>query len=142
MAKSSSEPVDAVAERQAAQTERKARSAFAFYRVMAFVTGVMLLLLCLEMILVYLVGVGPQVRSWIAWIPFAHGWIYVVYLVAVFNLWQTMRWSLGRMAALVVAGVVPVLSFVLEGRARRWFDADLPAILGRVRAAARLRARG
>lgn len=141
---SSNESAEALVERRVAETERKARSAFAFYRVMAFVTGVMLLLLCLEMVLVYLVGVGPQVRSWIAWIPFAHGWIYVVYLVSVFNLWQTMRWSLGRMAALVVAGVVPVLSFVLEARAKAWVEQDLPAALdrARTRTAARLRARG
>ncbi len=114
-----------------AERERKARSAWRFYRLMAFVTGVMLLLLCVEMVLVYLVQVGPDVAAWIRWIPFAHGWIYVVYLISVFNLWSTMRWGLGRMAALVVAGVVPVLSFVMEHRAQRWFTADLPGVVAR-----------
>ncbi|MEE6274252.1 DUF3817 domain-containing protein [Georgenia wangjunii] len=116
------------------EAERKARRTWGFYRVMAFVTGVMLLLLTAEMILVYLVGVGPDVESAIAWIPFVHGWIYVVYVVAVFNLWSAMRWSLGRVAALVAAGVVPVLSFVMERRARAWFEADLPALVERTRA--------
>ncbi|WP_324649660.1 DUF3817 domain-containing protein [Georgenia sp. H159] len=114
-----------------AERERKARGAWRFYQVMAFVTGVMLLLLCVEMILVYLVGVGPDVEAWIGWVPFAHGWIYVVYLISVFNLWSTMRWGLGRMAALVVAGVVPVLSFVMEHRAAAWFAADLPSVVSR-----------
>lgn len=114
----------------AVELERKARSALRAYRVMAFVTGIMLLLLTLEMILVYLVQVGPEVQAWIRWIPFVHGWIYVGYLVTVFNLWATMRWGLGRMAALVAAGVVPVLSFVMERRADGWFAHDLPGLVG------------
>ncbi|MPV38657.1 DUF3817 domain-containing protein [Georgenia subflava] len=101
---------------------------------MAFVTGAMLLLLCVEMILKY--GFGVE-EAWLNWIPFVHGWIYVVYLVTVFNLWSAMRWDLGRVVALVAGGVVPVLSFVMERRAQRWFDADLPALLQR--AAARTR---
>lgn len=104
---------------------RKAQRAFSFYRIFAFVTGVMLLLLTAEMIAVYLVGVSAEVEAWIRWIPYVHGWIYVVYVIAVFNLWSIMRWSVGRMAALIFAGVVPVLSFVLERRASHWFATDL-----------------
>ncbi|HLS49067.1 MAG TPA: DUF3817 domain-containing protein [Actinomycetaceae bacterium] len=114
-----------------ADAERKARNAWQFYRIMAFVTGVMLLLLTAEMILIYIVQVGPEIADAIRWIPFAHGWIYVVYVVAVFNLWSMMRWGLGRMFALVLAGVVPVLSFVMEHRAKSWFEDDLPAVVDR-----------
>ena len=120
-------------EQDRAELERKARGGWRFYRTMAMITGVMLLLLVVEMVLVYLVQVGPEVVAWIAWIPFAHGWIYVVYLVSVFNLWSRMRWSVGRMTALVVAGVIPVLSFVMEHRANGWFEADLPQVLDRQR---------
>ncbi|MFC4554339.1 DUF3817 domain-containing protein [Georgenia faecalis] len=118
-------------------TQRKAQGAWRFYQVMAFVTGVMLLLLVAEMVLVYLVGVGPDVEAAIGWIPFVHGWIYVVYVASVFNLWSVMRWGLGRMVALVAAGVVPVLSFVMEHRARSWFAADVVARFGGEAAAAR-----
>jgi integral membrane protein len=107
------------------RAEQRRSRAWRFYQVMAFVTGVMLLLLVAEMVLVYAVGVGPEVEAAIRWIPFAHGWIYVVYVAAVFNLWSVMRWGLGRMAALVLAGVVPVLSFVMEHRARDWVEADV-----------------
>jgi integral membrane protein len=94
----------------------KARAALGRYRVMAWITGVMLLVLTVEMVLKYVVGVGDDVLRWIGWVPFAHGWIYVVYLAAVMDLWSKMRWSLGRLAAMVLAGVVPVMSFVLERR--------------------------
>lgn len=111
----------------------RARAAFARYRVMAVVTGGMLLLLTLEMVLKYLFRAGgvdasgspePVIGSWIA---FAHGWIYVVYLVTVFDLWSRMRWSASRILVMVAAGVVPVLSFVVEPRASRWVDTDLAA---------------
>ena len=94
----------------------KAEGALRRYRVMAWVTGVMLLVLVVEMLIKYVVRAGPEVLQWIEWIPFAHGWIYVVYLVTVVDLWSTMRWGFGRLAAMVLGGVVPVMSFVVERR--------------------------
>jgi integral membrane protein len=105
----------------------KGRQALQRYRVMAWATGTMLLILCLEMLLRYVVRVGPDVVSWISWVPFAHGWIYVVYLVAVMDLWSKMRWSFDRLAAMVLAGVVPVMSFVLERRVHADATARLEA---------------
>jgi integral membrane protein len=105
---------------------RKARGALARYRVMAIVTGVMLLLLCVELILRYVVDV-----SWIdavKWIPYAHGWIYVVYLVTVVDLWSKMRWTFGRLVAQVLAGVVPVMSFIVEKRVHRDAEAKLQVL--------------
>lgn len=113
----------------------KARASFARYRVMAFVTGGMLLLLCLEMLLKYVFqanGVDPVtgvprpvLGSWIAYV---HGWIYVIYAVTVFDLWSRMRWSFGRILALIAGGVVPVLSFVMERRAKGWFEARIAEV--------------
>ncbi|KAE8763209.1 DUF3817 domain-containing protein [Georgenia thermotolerans] len=102
---------------------------------MAFVTGAMLLVLCLEMVLKYGFNDGQPVLG--SWVAIVHGWIYVIYIVTVFNLWSTMRWGFGRIIALVAGGVVPLLSFIMETRAQRWFAADLPAL--RDRAAARAR---
>jgi len=90
------------------------RGALARYRVLALVTGVFLLVLCAEMIVKYVVRAPDDLMTWIAWIPFAHGWIYVVYLVTVVDLWVRMRWGVGRLATMVLAGVVPVMSFVVE----------------------------
>lgn len=103
----------------------RAQGALGRYRVMAWVTGVMLLVLTLEMGIKY--GLRPEesVLRWIEWIPFAHGWIYVVYLVTVVDVWSTMRWGLGRLVAMVLAGVVPVLSFVVERRVHAAGDAQI-----------------
>ena len=88
--------------------------ALARYRVMAIVTGVMLLLLVVEAFVKYVV---LRVDSWPGdVIAIVHGWIYVAYLVTVLDLWSKLRWRFGRLVALVLAGVVPVVSFVVERR--------------------------
>lgn len=92
----------------------KATGALRRYRVMAFITGVMLLILCVELTMKYVLRLDDDIMRWVEWVPFAHGWIYVVYLVTVMDLWSTMRWSFGRLVGMVLAGVVPVMSFVVE----------------------------
>lgn len=92
----------------------KTRGSLARYRVLALVTGVFLLVLCVEMLVKYVVKAPDSFMAWIAWIPFAHGWIYVVYLITVVDLWAKMRWGTGRLATMVLAGVVPVMSFIVE----------------------------
>ena len=120
-------------ENSPAERDAKDRSAFGRYRVMAFITGGFLLLLTVEMTLKYVfkaAGVddaghaNPVIGNWIA---IVHGWIYVIYLITVFDLWSRLRWSLGRMFALIAAGVVPVLSSVMEPRAKKWFEDALAA---------------
>ncbi|MBO0608612.1 DUF3817 domain-containing protein [Myceligenerans salitolerans] len=115
----------------AATAIRKARGALSRYRVLALVTGVMLLVLVVEMGIKYVLGavvdVDP-VMPFIAWVPFAHGWIYVVYLVTVADLWSKMRWGFGRLVTMVLAGVVPVMSFVLERKVHGEAEAKLAAL--------------
>ncbi|GAA4726599.1 DUF3817 domain-containing protein [Pedococcus ginsenosidimutans] len=86
-----------------------AAKALRFFKVMAFVVGVGLLLLVLEIVLHY--GFSNDALSW--W-PQPHGFIYMVYLVATANLGFKMGWSLGRMVLVMLAGVVPFLSFWAE----------------------------
>ncbi len=115
---------------QAATAIRKARGALSRYRFMAVLTGVMLLVLCVEMFFKYVVPVDAVV-DYMGWVPFAHGWIYVVYLVTVLDLWAKMRWGFGRLATMVLAGVVPVMSFVLEKKVHSEADAKLAALAER-----------
>jgi integral membrane protein len=115
---------------QAATAIGKARGALSRYRFMAILTGVMLLILVVEMFFKYVVPVDVVV-DYMGWVPFAHGWIYVVYLVTVLDLWAKMRWGFGRLATMVFAGVVPVMSFVLEKRVHTDADAKLGALAQR-----------
>ena len=102
------------------------------YRVMAWVTGAFLLLLTLEMVMKYVFAGGEPVLG--TWIAIVHGWIYVVYLVTVLDLWSTSRSGAGRLVVLVLAGVVPVLSFVAERRVTRDARARIAVLEeGRVR---------
>lgn len=97
----------------------RTRKPFQRYRVMAFITGGFLLLLCVEMVLKYVLRVDG-VDAVLGWVPFVHGWIYVVYIVTAFDVWSKARWGFGRIVIMVLGGVVPVLSFVVEARASRW----------------------
>ncbi|QTX03902.1 DUF3817 domain-containing protein [Agromyces archimandritae] len=120
------------------------RGAVKFYQVASVITGVMLLLLCAEMILKYAfhlelfafgdagflafaqvletaqglesTGTGVNLSTGIL---IAHGWFYVVYLFADFRLWSLMRWPFTRFIVIALGGVVPFLSFFLEGRIAR-----------------------
>ncbi len=112
------------------------RLALKFYRVTSIITGTFLLLLCLMMVFRYGLGVdieagGPfgllylNPREQITAINLStvilvvHGWFYVFYVLADFNLWSPMRWSLLRLGLMFLGGIVPLLSFILERRYHR-----------------------
>jgi integral membrane protein len=116
----------------------KIRKALKLYGVSAYITGVMLLLLCLEMIVKY--GLGYSLYAFgnhgtLAFVPWsaagtigdttgvdvstavliAHGWLYVLYLFSDFWLWSLMRWNGLKFILIALGGVVPFLSFFVEG---------------------------
>jgi integral membrane protein len=76
---------------------------------MAYVTGVLLLLLCTSMVLKY--GFGVNSLNWSA---YAHGWMYMVYLVTVVLLGTAVGWRPVRMLLVALAGTIPLMSFVAE----------------------------
>lgn len=89
----------------------KVAKSLARYRVLAVITGVFLLILTAEMIWKYGLKQEDPTDGMIARI---HGWIYVVYLLTVVDLWTNVRASWQRLATWIIAGVVPVLSFIIE----------------------------
>ncbi|MEQ4723836.1 DUF3817 domain-containing protein [Nonomuraea sp. B19D2] len=85
-------------------------SALKPFRVLAYVVGVMLLVLCVAMVIRYGFG-NPAMSKVIAPI---HGGLYMIYLVAVMNLGMKARWTWPYMLGVMVGGTVPFLSFYVE----------------------------
>ncbi|WP_437584222.1 DUF3817 domain-containing protein [Paramicrobacterium sp. CJ85] len=111
----------------------KIPGALKFYQVASIITGVLLLLLCAEMIFKYGFGLELELGGaygFLAFVPsgsvaavnlsigilVVHGWFYVVYLFADFRLWSLMRWPLTTFILIALGGVVPFLSFIVEAR--------------------------
>jgi integral membrane protein len=118
-----------------AEAERVS-TALKWFRRAANVTGVLLLLLAIEIIAKYGFGselemLGPQ--GFLAFVPndtvqainlssailIAHGWFYVVYLFTCFRVWSLLRWPFWRFLWLASGGLFPVFSFFLERWAHR-----------------------
>jgi integral membrane protein len=83
------------------------------YRVLANVVGVALVLLVVGMILKYTPIDSPTMAGIVAPV---HGALYMVYLVTAYDLWRRTGWPLSRMVAMVLAGIVPFMTFVVERR--------------------------
>ena len=86
------------------------------YRVMAYVVGVMLLLLvAVAMPLKYLADNSGLVKI----VAPLHGAMFIVYLLTVLQLAFSRRWPARRTVLVMLGGVVPFLSFVTERRVVR-----------------------
>jgi len=84
------------------------------YRIAAFVVGVGLLILCLTIVLKYAFDMNWTVEVWGP----IHGVLYAAYVLLAFDLSYKARWSLWGLLKVLLAGVVPVLSFYCE----RWVN--------------------
>jgi integral membrane protein len=87
------------------------------YRVMAYVTGTLLILLVFVAMPIKYIGHDDTP---VAIVGQVHGYLYMVYLVAAADLARRVRFSLTRMVAMFLAGVVPTLAFFCERRVTGW----------------------
>jgi len=83
------------------------------FRVMAWTTGCLLLVLVL--VAMPLKYVGDDERL-VRVVGVLHGWLYLAYLVTAFTLAYRLRWSIGKTVLVLLAGTVPFMSFVAERR--------------------------
>jgi integral membrane protein len=105
------------------------RAAVLRYRVMAYVTGVVLILLCF-------VGIPLQVfahnTAVVNYVGTTHGILYLIYLATAYQLSRLLGMKLGspQTVILLLAGTIPVLTFVVERwMTRRYINPALAAEL-------------
>lgn len=89
------------------------KSVLTRYRVMAYVTGVLLVLLCFSMIAKYLLKIDGA-GSFTEVVAIAHGWLYVVYLLFAFDLGSKAKWPVGKQLWVLLAGTIPTAAFFVE----------------------------
>jgi integral membrane protein len=87
------------------------------YRVVAYIVGMLLLVL---------VGVAMPLKyladqpTLVAVVGPIHGFVYMVYLVVAFDLAVRAKWTFLRTLVILLAGTIPVMSFVAERKVTSW----------------------
>jgi integral membrane protein len=109
-------------------------SSLTFYRVMAWIVGVLLIVLVLVAVPIKYFGHNDTL---VAIVGPAHGFLYMAYLIAVVNLalrspWMHDGWGWVRTLLVALAGTIPFLSFVAEHLVTKNVKAELaqPAVAG------------
>ena len=105
-----------------------AQGALLRYRIMAFVTGTVLLTGTIVLILKSAGVDHLKVVNAVLWI--GHGWLYVIYVLATFALGLKLSWPLARIGLVMLAGTIPTASFFAEhfvtAQARAAADSPVP----------------
>ena len=83
------------------------------YRIMAYITGVLIIVVCF-------VGIPLQVAAHNTFIAndigTVHGFLYIIYVICAYILARKLKMRMGPTILLLLAGTIPVLTFVVE----RW----------------------
>jgi integral membrane protein len=96
------------------------------YRIIAWIVGVVLIVLVLIGMPLKYLGDNDTV---VATVGPAHGFLFMVYLVATFDLGRRAKWPLSRMLVVMLAGTIPFFSFWAERKVTRsWIGSRRPAL--------------
>lgn len=91
---------------------------------MAMLAGIMSLLLWfVELPVVYLLD-APDLAAKVKWIPFVHGYVYALYVLTAIHFTAKARYSIRGMIMTILAGTLPILSFIAERRVARNFPSS------------------
>jgi integral membrane protein len=88
------------------------RTAVLRYRVMAYITGVVLIVLCFVGIPLQVAG-HPTVANDVGVV---HGILYIIYLVCAWILSRKLQLATKPTVIMLLAGTIPIMTFIVE----RW----------------------
>jgi integral membrane protein len=89
------------------------RAVLTRYRAMAYITGVLLILLCLGVIAKRVFDVDGA-AGFTQVVGIAHGWLYVIYLIFAFDLGSKAKWPVAKQVWVLLAGTIPTAAFFVE----------------------------
>ncbi|WKX72667.1 DUF3817 domain-containing protein [Streptomyces sp. XD-27] len=92
------------------------KSVLTRYRVMAYVTAVMLLVLCTCMIFKYGFDKGADTTLVVSQV---HGVLYIIYLIFAFDLGSKAKWPFAKLLWVLVSGTIPAAAFFVERKVAR-----------------------
>jgi integral membrane protein len=93
------------------------------FRIMAMWAGVMSLLLWFVDLPIKYIWPDSTIHNWVKWIPIVHGFTYPIYVLAAFLYCIKARKSLTTTVLFILAGTLPIASFIAERRAVAEFKA-------------------
>src|SRR5487761_1635162 len=101
------------------------------YRVMAYITGTVLIVLCFAGIPLQLAANNDVIVNNVGTV---HGILYIIYIVVAYLLTRRLRLPVGPTLLVLLAGTIPILTFVVE----RWLNRRyiIPATQGQAAGAA------
>ena len=96
-------------ENQPTQDQARIAAALTRYRVLAWTTGIWLLVLTTEVVAKY----GFDIDNF-GWVGIVHGWVYLVFLIVTADLAIKVRWPAVKTILTLLSGTIPFLSFFVE----------------------------
>jgi len=98
---------------------------FTAYRVLAITVGIFLLAACIDWLLHRADSGIPDL--W--WLWMMHGYVYIAYLVVAVPFIRKAGWPLNFVALIVVAGLIPILMFVVEHHVSEKYKREHPEVV-------------
>ena len=83
------------------------------YRVMAYITGVLIIVICFAGLPLQFAAGNDWIDKWLGTV---HGYLYIVYVIVAYLLGSKLRLRPMQMIPLLLAGIVPIMTFIVE----RW----------------------
>ena len=91
------------------------RAAAVRYRVMAYITGVLIIVVCFVGIPMQVAGHNPSIVNNVGTV---HGVLYIIYIIFAYILAQKLKMKTGPTVLLLLAGTIPIMTFFVE----RWMN--------------------